>query len=135
MTANRRFAFRPPLGQSLLEISSTLRTWAGQLNNWVTVLGEQPQLIRDAGAVAARGLIFVTPECYASRLASRLYLPRSQKYVSGWEYWCRKIMHEREHLYQFARPFGWVRYALLFLRYGYRNHPYEVAARRAAGQE
>jgi hypothetical protein len=44
--------------------------------------------------------------------------------------------HERHHVLQFRTwgPFFVPAYLLLSIRYGYRRHPMEVAARRAAGE-
>ena len=44
----RRFALNPPSPNATnLDIVSTLRTWAVEINAFVTVLGEQPQQVTD----------------------------------------------------------------------------------------
>lgn len=47
----------------------------------------------------------------------------------------RLLEHEREHARQYCvwGPMYLPLYGLLFLRYGYRRHPFEVAAADAAG--
>lgn len=47
------------------------------------------------------------------------------------------LAHEQHHIRQYRvwGPLFIPVYLLLALRYGYRRHPFEVAARRAAGEE
>lgn len=49
----------------------------------------------------------------------------------------RLLDHEREHVRQYARwgPLFIPIYLLLAIPFGYRRHPFEAAARRAAGEE
>jgi hypothetical protein len=46
------------------------------------------------------------------------------------------LAHERHHIRQYSRwgPFFIPTYFLLAIGYGYRRHPFELAARRAAGE-
>jgi hypothetical protein len=46
------------------------------------------------------------------------------------------LVHERHHIAQYARlgPFFIPVYLLLAIPFGYRRHPFEVAARRATGE-
>lgn len=48
----------------------------------------------------------------------------------------RLLAHERHHVRQYCLwgPLYLPVYGLLYLRYGYRRHPFEVAARRAASE-
>ena len=79
---------------------------------------------------APRGLTWVMPRF--QRTAMTLgYVILSAEPVAG-----SLLIHEREHIRQSRRwgPLFIPAYLLLAIAYGYNRHPFEIAARHAAGQ-
>ena len=77
-----------------------------------------------------RGLTWLMPRLH--RVAVTVgFVILSARPVAG-----RLEVHERHHVRQFAAwgPLFLVAYFVLAVPYGYRRHPREVAARRAAGE-
>lgn len=72
-------------------------------------------------------------ELAVQQLSDEFYKSIGKNVVQKW-----RIRHEQEHLNQMTRE-GKLRfmanYVWWLLRYGYWNNPYEIEARKAAGQQ
>ena len=79
---------------------------------------------------APRGLTWLMPRLHRVAMTVGFVILAAEP-VTG-----RLELHERHHVGQFAAwgPFLVPAYFLLAARFGYRRHPMEIAARRAAGE-
>jgi hypothetical protein len=98
----------------------------------VKVLGAP---IGGASAVTVGKTIYVPRSTLATMARVSLTVVRDgvSEQMTGYAWWKRLIRHECEHLLQNVRlgPLFVPAYCALFVRYGYKKHPYEVAARKA----
>ena len=80
---------------------------------------------------APRGLTWLMPRLHRVAVTVGFVILAAEP-VTG-----RLAVHERHHVGQFAAwgPLFLPVYVVLAARFGYRRHPMEVAARRAAGDE
>ena len=117
--------------------------WVGSL--WTspnTLLGllfglltfQRPRLAPDGVIVfdrAPRGLTWVMPRLHRTAVTVGTVIIAARPVTGSLD------AHERHHVRQFRAwgPFFLPVYLLLSIPYGYRRHPMEAAARRAAGEE
>jgi hypothetical protein len=79
---------------------------------------------------APRGLTWLMPRLHRTAVTVGTVVIAARPLTGSLE------LHERHHVRQFRAwgPLFLPVYFLLSIRYGYRRHPMEVAARRAAGE-